>query len=298
MKLFNQWEQALFLKILAEHYQDLLRFFDHVTYLDIGYRIIANQVQPELAVRIHVRRKLPLAQLLPAQILPDQIAGFTVDVLQSNPVPHEAAAERDRHFDPVPGGVAIANQKLSGVGTLGTVVFDNRTHQPMGLSAHHVLVGAVGQSGDPVTQPASKESQETVGQVARWDKELDCAVFEFNHSRHISRTILGLAHSPTTIKEPLVGMSVTKSGRTTGVTYGIVDGVNPDGFTIIPDPNHPAPNTEISSPGDSGALWIEVTTGAALGLHVAGEQDPDPAAERAWAKRISKVMSALDVGLE
>ncbi|TCL56804.1 hypothetical protein EDC14_104817 [Hydrogenispora ethanolica] len=297
MRLFFEWEQALLLSILEEHQRTLTAFFENLTYLDIGYRFQSGKPLPELAIRIHVRRKLAIAELLPFQILPRKIAGFSVDVLQSNPVLQRAAAERDRRFDPIPGGVAVANPRLKGLGTLGTVVFDRSTPTPMGISAHHVLVGETGQTGDEIVQPAESDSSATVGNLLRWNKELDCAIFRFNHSRSVSRAILGIPQFPRYCKEPLVGMAVAKSGRTTGVTYGIIDGVNADGFTIIPDPSHPAPDGEISLPGDSGAIWLEPSSGAAVGLHVAGESDPDPTAERAWAKRINKVLNALDVSL-
>ncbi len=295
MRLFFEWEQAFLLNILAAHRRTLTAFFTDLTYLDVGYRFQRGQPLPELALRIHVRRKLALAELAPFQILPRQIAGVAVDVLQSNPVLQRAVAERDQRFDPVLGGVAVANPKLKGLGTLGAVVLDRTTTAPLGISAYHVLVGDAGQTGDQIVQPARSEGSAVIGNLLRWSKETDCAVFQFNHSRAISRLILGIPQFPRFYKDPLVGMAVTKSGRTTGVTYGIIDGVNQEGFTIIPDPQHPAPDGEISSPGDSGAIWLESASGAAVGLHVAGESDPDPAAERAWAKRINKVLDVLNV---
>jgi endonuclease G len=96
-------------------------------------------------------------------------------------------------------------------------------------------------------------------------------------------------------------MRVTKSGRTSGTTSGIIDGVTIDEFTVIPDPRNPPPNGEISEGGDSGSLWFVSTSsislfpGAGVGLHFAGEITPDPNSERAWAKQILSVATALNI---
>lgn len=107
-----------------------------------------------------------------------------------------------------------------------------------------------------------------------------------------------------------------KSGRTTGVTYGVVRRVGVvvkidygggtgvqevGGFEIGPDPNNPAPNGEVSMGGDSGSLWLiydqnnREATDIAVGLHFAGETDPDPAAEHAVACNIHSVLEKLNV---
>ncbi len=298
MFLYSRSEQERLLAVLQDHHRDLLRFFTGIHYLDIGYRFRQKKPLPELSLRIHVHQKLPLHWLSPAQILPLQIEGLRVDVIQSNPELQHLTADRDQRFDPLPAGVAIANTKLKGIGTLGAIVYDQITRTPMGLSAHHVLVGNSGQFGDAVAQPASKAEQDIVGNLSRWDREFDCAVFQFNRSRSLSESFMGVSESLHGDEEPLVGMRVVKSGRTTGVTYGIIDGVNEEGFTIIPDPTMPAPDGEISLPGDSGAVWLETKTGMAVGLHVAGEANPDPADERAWAKRITRVLNALNITMK
>ncbi|MFV3038102.1 hypothetical protein ACNI5A_33755, partial [Klebsiella pneumoniae] len=68
-----------------------------------------------------------------------------------------------------------------------------------------------------------------------------------------------------------LGDPVVKSGRTTGITHGIVQRIDvmvkldydvPEGpqaiggFEIGPNPDHPAPDGEISMGGDSGSAWL------------------------------------------
>ena len=109
-----------------------------------------------------------------------------------------------------------------------------------------------------------------------------------------------------------MGDRVVKSGRTTGVTRGIVsevggayrigysDGVvkTVGGFEIKPDPNFPAPGGEISTGGDSGSVWMIAEgdhEGVVVGLHFAGETDPAPQAEHALACNIHSVIGKLDI---
>jgi hypothetical protein len=123
---------------------------------------------------------------------------------------------------------------------------------------------------------------------------LDCAVFDLNSTRGITRKVEDVLQPVRELVQPLIGMEVLKSGLTTGVTFGIIDGVTDDGLTVMPDPENPSPSGEISAAGDSGSLWLDAATMDAVGLHFAGETDPSPAAERAWGKRMVNVASALE----
>jgi endonuclease G len=49
--------------------------------------------------------------------------------------------------------------------------------------------------------------------------------------------------------------------------------------------------SEVSEPGDSGSLWVDEETHAAVGLHFAGSDDP----ETALAIDMAQVLKALHV---
>jgi hypothetical protein len=105
-------------------------------------------------------------------------------------------------------------------------------------------------------------------------------------------------------------MRVIKSGAISGETHGLIDGVEGgypidyalygdarrwmDGFRIVSDPA--APSSEISLGGDSGAVWLDLTTGAAVGLHFAGEDGLGPQAEYALAHPMAAVCERLRIG--
>jgi hypothetical protein len=291
MKQFSEQEQEGLLDILKRHEEEL-KAFEGVHYVDVGYEFEDGKPTDKLAIRVHVHAKKLESELRPSQVLPHEIEGVPVDVIQSNP---ELQQNRDQRFDPLVGGIAVQNTRHDFFGTLGAIVFDAVSSVPMGLSNYHVFVNGTGQAGDNIAQPATTNSADVIGTLARWDESLDCAVCTINNARTISRGIIDYPQGLTGVTQPVVGMRVTKSGRTTETTFGIIDGVSPNEFTIIPDPQSPSPTGEISAGGDSGSVWLEVTRSDAVGLHYAGESDPNPNAERAWAKRMVSVANALNI---
>ena len=66
-----------------------------------------------------------------------------------------------------------------------------------------------------------------------------------------------------------------------------------DGVRLIVDPT--AAEDEISLAGDSGAVWVDVATNHAVGLHFAGEDGLGPLAEYALAHSMPRVLSALQL---
>jgi hypothetical protein len=105
---------------------------------------------------------------------------------------------------------------------------------------------------------------------------------------------------------PAPRMRVTKSGRTTGVTWGIVSSILPgrmisyaDGLPrIVRDIWAIEPELigdRVSGRGDSGAMWLDAESRRAVGLHFAGESYPHP--PRALAMGMPAVLDALAVDI-
>ncbi len=70
-----------------------------------------------------------------------------------------------------------------------------------------------------------------------------------------------------------------------------------DQVRIVPLPPWPEVDYEVSMGGDSGSIWVEQGTGNAVGLHFAGELDPNPMSEHAVANRMSAVADALELSV-
>lgn len=260
--------------------------------VDVGYRWSQGKLTGEVALRVHVSAKKPLAELTEEEIVPREIEGFPVDVIESN---LELQA-RTKRYNPLVGGCETGNVNINGVGTLGAIVFDGATGERLALSNHHVYVASRPQEalGEPVTQPGTRSAQDVIGTIARSHRGLDCAVARLQSSRPASTSIVDYPGGIKGVINAAIGMRVSKSGRTTGTTYGMIEGVSADEFTVIPVPGR---WMELSAGGDSGSVWLESSSHAAVGLHFAGEASNDPRDERAWVKRIERVASQLKITL-
>jgi endonuclease G len=300
-----------------------------VTAVDVGYKIRDKGLTDELAIRVHVRRKLPLEALQEYERFsvsgdPAKVGAFSVDVIEAEYVParwqmavaqplEAEAVNRHSRLDPLVGGISVGNPRVT-AGTLGAIVWDRTDGSVCMLSNWHVLCGAATcTAGEPIYQPGVYDggtAADKVAELMRWrlDSDADAALAKLSGARGYSRDILEL--SPISgVEEPALGMNVVKSGRTTGRTEGLIDGVSAsvsidygggttqtfhDQMHIVPRPPWPAVDYEVSKGGDSGSVWVNEATGNAIGLHFAGESDPSPSAENAMANRMIKVAELLN----
>jgi hypothetical protein len=83
----------------------------------VGLRYAAQALTGQLAVKVYVREKLPMAQVAGAARVPTQVAGFDTDVEAIGEIILHSYASR--YPRPVPCGVSVSNINLPGSGTLG-----------------------------------------------------------------------------------------------------------------------------------------------------------------------------------
>ncbi len=279
-------EQQRLLTLLRQHGETLLTY-PNVHNVDIGFEYSGGQPTGRLAIRVHVSEKLQKSGLKRKERVPDELDGVPVDVIQFNPRSH---LNRNQRHVPLMGGVQIMNTSQAGVGTLGMIVFDRRSLEPRGISNHHVMMRTPPVASDVISQPGANTAADLLGTVTASDQALDCAVCRLG-TRTWTLEIYGVG-AATGVTTARIGMKVLKSGLTSGVTWGIVDGIEPGAFTIVPDTSRPS-GGEMSLPGDSGSVWMELTSNRVVGLHFAGEGPTDPN-ERAKAKHIDAVLNQLD----
>jgi endonuclease G len=203
-------------------------------------------------------------------------------------------------------------------GTLGCLVREDATGEPRLLSNWHVFQGPDGTLGDRIVQPGAFDDNRVAdnlcGRLLRSFLGLagDCAIASVE-SRGAEETILELGVPVRRLGDPDLGDRVVKSGRTTGVTYGVVTrlhtitkiayGPNREerigGFEIGPDDERPAADGEVSMGGDSGSAWMALDedgepTEMMVGLHFAGEADHF-SGEHALACYASSVFGKLEI---
>jgi hypothetical protein len=155
---------------VKEQNKEELLSFPNVVGVGVGYKSIGQVKTGEASVVVMVRRKLPLAALPPEDVLPKQMAGVTVDVIEVGDI-RAQNSHTDRHR-PAPGGVSIGHYMIT-AGTLGCVVRDRATNTRLILSNNHVLANSNNASpGDAILQPGAadggREANDTIAVLERF----------------------------------------------------------------------------------------------------------------------------------
>ena len=290
-----------------------------VTGVDVGYKYVGGKRTDEIAIRVHVAHKrdnVPEAQRVPAEI-----DGVQTDVIQRTFVLHAASmAVTDIQimadtgsYNPVKGGISIGPCRAIGgsvfAGTLGAVVKDNVTGNPMLLSNFHVMcVDNGSNAGDQMAQPSRVDTgscpASNVGKLHRsaLSAAVDGAISTLEGRGYRCEIVdIGVVAGS---KTATLGMKVRKRGRTTGLTYGLVDSISlsvnvdyGDGLGvhtlnnqigIAPDATK---NPKFGDHGDSGSVAVD-NKRRIVGLYFAGSDDG-----YGIANPISSVLSELNISL-
>ena len=306
-------------KRAQQHAERLYQGRDYVTGIDIGYKWKDGKRTDEKNLRIHVRKKRAESALEASEIFPETIEGVPVDVYEGEYQVRRtiSALEHKARHQVLRGGISVSHPTVT-AGTLGIFAADVTTGRVGLLSNWHVLVGPHGAKGHDVLQPGTLDGgaapSDAIGILDRWvlDRRGDAAFAFLNGRRDWRTAFLGLSQYPKTTRMSRLGEILTKSGRTTAITEGFVDGegtyyvqyelrpgvfqrVGVAGFKLVPEDPDNSSNAELSSGGDSGSVWTGNDGDDAVGLHFAGETSTDPTAEHAIACNIEDVMSALGI---
>jgi len=308
---------------IRQAYEKALKTYGHradVTGIDIGYKYKDGMRRDEIVLRVHLREKVDRDLLGEAELLPPEVDGVPLDVIQASYAPSSngilALAARRHRRDPVQPGLSISHH-LGTAGTIGAVVYDRTDGAACILSNKHVLAEAVlAEVGDQILQPGRTDGgRRDVDAIARLRRMYlgvkgDAAIAALNQTRQVRTAQYTTDAHVERTRRAQVGDRAVKSGRTTGVTEATVDGVGRfkvkygvqefriDGFKLrVRDAANPG-NLEITFDGDSGSLWYDPATQEGLGLHFAGEDDHAPAAEFALACHLDAVLDELLVSLE
>ncbi len=143
----------------------------------------------EDAIIILVKKKLPIHKINKKDIVPQKIDNCKTDVIEIGDL--KFLQERTNRLRPAQPGVSIGHYKIS-AGTLGAIVKDKKTGNPLILSNNHVLAnisnGKDNRSkiGDPILQPGSYDNgdnpDDVIGYLERFvplyrsDGESDCHI--------------------------------------------------------------------------------------------------------------------------
>lgn len=318
----------------------------NVTAVGVGYREVGGRRTSELTIQVSVEKKLARPRDLAARgwsALPRAVRALDgrrvrVDIVERRfRLSHELVAEvppvwadetkmapplrRRRRLARLLPGVSVSHASTAS-GTLGALVYDRLTGQPCLLGNAHVLAGPTGKVGDPVLQPGSSDSADFARNVCGrlWRSHVGLAgdgAIALLEGRLFDEKILQLGVAARRLAKVAVGDRVVKSGRTTGVTWGVVrraglvfrynygGSIGPQdigAFEIEADPQFPPPNGRLCDGGDSGSLWLIAENGQptdiAVGLHFADEDPPAGGASNfALACNLPPLLDKLGVSL-
>ena len=134
--------------ILKDAREQLLRRANVVA-TGVGYKVTGGERTSTLSIVCSVAEKVPTAQLLGRDRVPEMVSGIPTDVVRTGPI-RALQSRTDRHR-PAPGGVSIGHRDIT-AGTLGCLVRKNE--QTFILSNNHVLANSnEAELGDPILQP-------------------------------------------------------------------------------------------------------------------------------------------------
>ena len=118
----------------------------------IGYRNYKEQTTDQLAMAVLVEKKKPVEALSADELIPPDVNGARTDVVEIGR-PEALTNPRDRFRPNIPAGVSIGHYLVT-AGTLGAIVFDRNTGEPLILSNNHVLANSnEAEIGDAILQP-------------------------------------------------------------------------------------------------------------------------------------------------
>ena len=251
-------------------------------WVDVGYLADPGKLTPRISLRVHL--------LYSGDRKSRHWGGYNGGI-RVEPILHRKSDESVQK--PSKGGdgstLAAGDPVYTRWGRRGTVgAILGTQEKPMALSAGHnwkpigakVLHGGAG--GD------------CIGKVVRSNPGLDAAVAHIlpqGKRREIRFDILQVPGGIHGSVDPRLGMRVVKTGATSRKKYGYIEGVGATDFSIGLLPGQKG---ALTRDGDSGSMWIEVESGAAVGLHTAGEtESTEP--ECAWASWISLVEDEFEI---
>jgi hypothetical protein len=197
-----------------------------------------------------------------------------------------AASARSRRR-PISSGLSIGGRDIDSktFGTIGLFVMDDRRNRYILGTAH--TFGKPGDIGKEVLQPSpvdgGKLPDDVIGLYAAYVPLKDggsvanmAGLVKLNPQIEFDPSVPGIG-SIVGIREASAGAKVRKFGRSSGITTGVVTGINESvtltsPFSLTPVRlNGVIQCTPLAEAGDSGALVVD-SEGYAIGIIVAGSQ--------------------------
>jgi hypothetical protein len=312
------------LELFTPHLNDLIQrstlpTLDHLQFpilpMRIGIGIGIGQRPGEFSLAIRVRERIPpLDQILQRLIA---MANNEVDIVETGQVRLFAPAIDPQTLRarcrPLVIGCSVAHVTAT-AGTLGFMAKHNKTNRTVLVSNSHVFAhSGSAKVGDGITQPGRVDgAAEPVGAL------LDYVPLKLDGSNQVDAAIAvpdpAVALQPDAIPgignftlvaggDVLPNMNVTKVGRTSGLTRGVVTAVEFDHVLVDTEIGGATFDGQIeirgtehafSQLGDSGSLVV-TDQNQAIGMVFCGNEFANNGLGVTYANPLPKVMDALNL---
>jgi hypothetical protein len=210
--------------------------------LGLGQKVTEGQALPDLALRVYVDRKRPVAKLkspVPKRVLLPELGEAPTDVLEIGMLEREAFTGRAR---PAMPGCGLGHPDVS-VGTFGCLVRRGGGDPKLYiLSNSHVLADeGAALEGDDIVQPGADDGggvpDDVLAELADWvafdftatgfPNLVDAAIARVRRKPSVTDVIRLVGFRPKGLGRVIRrGMEVMKVGRTTDFTTGVVQDVH------------------------------------------------------------------------
>lgn len=275
----------------------------------IGYKRVDNRTTDKLAIICSVGIKMSVEKLDTEDLIPQEIQSVPTDV---NPTGlFRTLQDPKGRFRPAPGGVSIGHVNIS-AGTLGCLVEKNG--DLFILSNNHVLANSnEADLEDPILQPGPYDGglkgEDEIATLSEYvtityndeddnadspENFVDCAIAKPHNTDDLENEVYQVG-SIAGVREAEFDMEVKKSGRTTGLTTGVIEQVDVTSRVNFGS-NKVAIFTDqvmagnMSQGGDSGSAVLDNDDNI-VGLLFAGSDTST------LINRIENVFDALEVSL-
>jgi len=282
------------LQLILERHKSRLLQYKNVTGVAVGYKKVKGVKTNIPSIVVFVKKKLPVSELAPSEIIPPTIEGIPTDVVEAEFKLLSSPPPRTSRIRPAIGGISVGHCEFDQTriaGTLSDIMVDYINRRKVVVSNNHVLALCApygpARKGDPITQPGPYDggtSDDTIANLERWvpfstkRNVVDVAIAtpisdEIVSNNHYD---FGVVSGPP--PKLHADMRVQKGGRTTGLTEGVIayfggDWVGtPYGSFWFDDLIFVESKTAFSQPGDSGSLTVEKDTKKPVGLLFAGNE--------------------------
>lgn len=281
-----------------------LHGFENIAGVGISEKIINGRETGIPCVTVYVVSKVPKDEIEAEALVPKEIHGIPVDVIESGEFRAFPFVGRYR---PAPGGVSVGHYKIT-AGTLGCLV--TKQKKLYILSNNHVLANENdAKPGDPVLQPGPYDGgtvkKDVIAKLSEFVpikfggavNTVDCAIAQTS-PRLVSRSnkCFGtISNDPVACR---LNRLVKKAGRTTQCTQGRITDCNATvnvgydaGTAVFKDQIivRSLTSAPFSKGGDSGSLIMTRTRNLPVGLLFAGSDS------HTIANKIGNVLSVLHV---